>query len=187
MKNKYRAWVAGSPNMSATLNCDKGRFNFSASKADTSQIDNTDGVDVTLVLASQSESKNVMLSSTGHHHHSRGHANVMYYHNDDPLNCAITGEGDETDMHEIKVRHKHSGKVYTYKRSKGGFGKNCMVHDTSSGHFISFDTSKTSSVTCGSGDENFEVVGIEHKNRLSSCTSMSEAEEDDDNEDNQHD
>jgi len=186
-KNKYRAWVAGSPSMNATLNCDKGRFNFSASRADTSQIDNTDGVDVTLVLANQSESKNVMLNESGHHHYSRGHRNVMYYHNDAPLNCAITSEDDETDMHEFKVRHKHSGKIYTFKRSKDGFGKSCMVHDTNSGHYMSFDTSKTSSVTCGSGDANFEVVGIEHKNRNSSCTSLSEADEDDDNEDNQHD
>jgi hypothetical protein len=185
-KNKYRAWVGGSPNMRATLNCNKGRFNFSASKADTSQIDNSDGVDVTLVLGNQSESKNVMLSGTGHHYYSRGHGNVMYYHNDSPMNCAAVQEEDDTDMHEFKVRHKHSGRIYTYKRSKGGFGVNCMVHDANSGHYKLFNTSKTTSVTCGSGDDNFEVVGIEHKNRSSSCTSMSEVDEDDDIEDNQH-
>jgi len=184
--NRYRAWVGGSPNMHATLNCDKGRFSFSASKADTSQIDNSDGVDVTLVLGSQSSTKNVMLNSAGHHHSNRGQNNVLYYHNDSPVNCAV-GNDDDSHIHEFKVRHKLSGKIYTYKRSKGDFGKSCLVHDIGSGNYASFDTSKTTSVTCGSSDANFEVVGIEHKSRSLSCTSLSETEEDDDVEDNQND
>lgn len=185
--NKYRAWVAGTPSKYASLDCDKGRFSFSASKADTSQIDNSDGVDVTLVLGNQSSTKNVMLSGAGHHHYSRGQVNVLYFHNNSPMNCAVDNSEDDTDIHEFKVRHRHSGKIYTFKRSKGGFGRSCMVHDTNSGHYASFDTSKATSVTCGSGDSNFEVVGIEHKYGSSSCTSMTEEEEDDDVEDNNHD
>ena len=143
---------------------------------------------MTLVLGDQSSTKNVILSSTGHHHNSNGQVNVLYYHNDSPLSCAVdNGDDDDTDMHEFKVRHKHSGKIYTFKRSKGGFGKSCMVHDATSGHYASFDTSKTSSVTCGSSDDNFEVVGIEHKQGGYSCTSLTEEEEDDDVEDNQYD
>lgn len=183
--NKYRAWVGGSPSLRATLNCDKGRFSFSASKADTSQIDNSDGVDVTLVLGSQSSSKNVSLMSSGHHYY--GHNNVMYYHNSNPTSCAVDNGDDDSHMHEFKVRHKHSGRIYSFKRSRGGYGKTCMVYDANSGHYSSFDTSTTSSVTCGSGDSNFEVVGIEHKNNSMSCASLSEEEEDDDVESNEHD
>ncbi len=111
----------------------------------------------------------------------------MYYHNDNPVSCAIDTSEDETHMSELKIRHKLSGKIYTYKRSKGGFGKNCVVNDTSSGDYGIFDTSPTTTVTCGSGDANFEVVGIEHKNSSKSCTIMTEEGEDDDVEDNQND
>lgn len=185
--NKYRAWIAGSPSLDATLNCDKGRFNFSASRADTSQIDNSDGVDVTLVLGDTSASKNVVLQETGHHHWNRGHRNVLYYHNPNPTDCSATNEADDSDMHEVKIRHRWSGRIYTFKRAKGGYGKSCLVNDALSGHFAAFDTSKTTLVTCGSGDENFEVVGIEHSADGQSCTLLNEDEEDDDIEDNQHD
>ena len=185
--NKYRAWIGGSPSLDATLNCDKGRFSFSARRADTSQIDNSDGVDVTLVLGAQTSSKNVTLQSAGHHYWWRGHRNVMFYHNSNPENCAVDNGEDDSHMHEFKVRHKHSGKIYSYFRSRGGFGRSCMVHDTGSGNYAIFDTSPTSTVTCGSGDANFEVVGIEHKDGSKSCTDMSEEDEDDDVEDNQND
>lgn len=184
--NKYRAWVGGSPSLRGTLNCDKGRFNFSASRADTSQIDNSDGVDVTLVLGSQSSTKNVTLNTAGHHYYNFGHRNVMYYHNSNPTSCAVDG-GDESPMYEFKVRHKHSGRLYTFKRSRGGYGSSCLVNDSTSGDYSVFDTSATSTVTCGSGDSNFEVVGIEHENNALSCTSLTEAEEDDDVESNEHD
>jgi hypothetical protein len=183
--NKYRAWVNGSPNLEATLNCDRGRFSFQASKADTSQIDNSDGVDVTLVLGPVTHTKNVVLQETGHHHHRRGHNNVLYYHNSNPTSCATSGS-DDSDMHSVKCRHKHSGRIYTFKRSKGGYGHNLLVHDSMSGHFASFNTSKGSSMTCGSGDANFEVVSVEHNDGSKSCTLLDEVDEDDDIEDNQH-
>jgi len=185
--SKYRAWVAGSPTMNATLDCGKGRFHFSASKADTSQIDNSDGVDVTLVLGSQTSAKNVMLSATGHHYANKGHSNVLYYHNNTPISCAVDNGADDTHMSEIKIKHKMSGKVYSYFSSKGGFGKSCMVLDTGSGDYAVFDTSPTTIITCGSGDANFEVVGIEHKDSSKSCTNMTEEGEDDNVEDNQND
>jgi len=185
-KNKYRAWVAGSPSLDATLDCDKGRFNFSASKADTSQIDNSDGVDVTLTLGDSSGSKNVVLQATGHHHWSRGQNNVLYYHNDNPLDCSATPEVDESDIHEVKFRHRASGRIHTSTRAKGGYGASCLVSDSISGHFASFDTSKTTTLTCGSGDANFEVVSIEHSVASQSCTLLDEVAEDDDVEDNQY-
>ncbi|MFQ5642651.1 MAG: hypothetical protein ACE5FQ_03020 [Thiogranum sp.] len=185
--NKYRAWVAGSPTLDATLNCDKGRFSFSASKADTSQIDNSDGVDVTLVLGDSTASKNVVLQGTGHHHWSRGQNNVLYYHNDNPADCSAASGDDESDILELKIRHRASGRIHTFKRAKGGYGASCLVNDTVSGQFAAFDTSKTSALTCGSGDTNFEVVGIEHAYSGQSCTLLDEVEEDDDVEDNQYD
>jgi hypothetical protein len=184
---RYRAWIAGSPSLDATLDCDKGRFTFNASKADTSQIDNSDGVDVTLVLGDWDESKNVVLSETGHQHWNKGQNNVLYFHNDDAQNCAVDLGDDDTDMEEVKCRHRASGRIYTFKRSKGGYGKNMMVYDPTSGQFASFDTSKTSALTCGSGDANFEIVEIEHKLRAKSCTLLDEVAEDDDVEDNQYD
>jgi len=184
-KNKYRAWVAGSPSLDATLNCDKGRFNFSASRADTSQIDNSDGVDVTLILGDSSASMNVLLQATGHQHWRRGQNNVLYYHNDNPLDCSAAVADDESDIHELKIRHRASGRIHTYKRAKGGYGASCLVSDSISGQYASFDTSKTTALTCGSGDVNFEVVEIEHTYSSQSCTLLNEAEEDDDVEDNQ--
>ncbi len=184
--NKYRAWVAGSPTLDATLNCDKGKFSFNASKADTSQIDNSDGVDVTLVLGDSSATKNVVLQATGHHYANRGQNNVLYYHNDNPLDCSATPEDEESDIHELKVRHRMSGRTHTYKRSKGGYGMSCLVSDSVSGQFAAFDTSKTSTLTCGDGDTNFEVVSIEHSTASKSCTLLDEVEEDDDVEDNQY-
>jgi len=184
--NKYRAWVAGSPTLDATLNCDKGKFSFNASKADTSQIDNTDGVDVTLVLGDSSATKNVMLQAAGHHYSNRGQKNVLYYHNDNPLDCSATVEEEESDMHEVKFRHRSSGRIHTHKRSKGGYGMSCLVSDSVSGQYASFDTSKTSTLTCSDGDANFEVVSIEHSTSSKSCTLLDEVEEDDDVEDNQY-
>jgi len=185
-KNKYRAWVAGSPTLDATLNCDKGRFHFSASKADTSQIDNSDGVDVALLLGDSVGSKNVMLQATGHQHWRQGQNNVLYYHNDNPVDCSATVEADDSDILELKIRHRASGRIHTYKRAKGGYGATCLVNDSISGQFASFDTSRTSTLTCGSGDANFEIVGIEHTYSSQSCTLLDEAEEDDDVEDNQY-
>ncbi|HED17984.1 MAG TPA: hypothetical protein ENI74_00575 [Gammaproteobacteria bacterium] len=184
--NKYRAWVAGSPALDATLNCDRGKFSFSASKADTSQIDNSDGVDVTLVLGDSSATRNVVLQATGHYYSNRGQNNVLYYHNDNPLDCSATPGDDESDIHELKIRHRASGRIHTYKRSKGGYGMSCLVSDSISGQYASFDTSKTSTLTCGDGDANFEVVGIEHSTSSKSCTLLDEVEEDDDVEDNQY-
>ncbi len=185
--SKYRAWVAGSPMLHATLNCNKGKFSFNASRADTSQIDNADGVDVTLVLGDTSGSKNVVLQAAGHHYWNRGQNNVLYYHNDNPLDCSAAVEEDESHIHELKVRHRASGRIHSYKRSKGGYGVSCLVNDSVSGQYASFDTSKTSTLTCGDGDANFEVVGIEHTYAGQSCTLLDEAEEDDNVEDNQYD
>ncbi|NOX09135.1 MAG: hypothetical protein GXP22_06560 [Gammaproteobacteria bacterium] len=186
-KDKYRAWIGGSPHLAATLNCTKGKFSFIASRADNSQIDNSDGVDVTLVLGDVTATSNVVLQETGHHYWKKGHNNVSYYQNDTPLDCSTTAEAEESDMHEIKIRHKSSGKIYSFQRAKGGYGKSCLVYDATSGDYGSFDTSKLTTVTCGSSDANFEVVSIEHKYNNQSCTLLSEDEEDDDTEDNQND
>jgi len=185
--NKYRAWIGGSPSVYATLNCDKGRLSLQASKADVSQIDNSDGVDVTVELGTSVSTENVVLNESGHHWWNRGHSNVLYYKNRDAPFCGL--EPADTDYEEVKCRHKHTGKVFSFSKSKYNLGKYFSAMEPSSGHVAVFDTSVASNLTCGDQDANgnWEIVGVSHKDSVKDCTVLSEEEEDDDVEDNSHD
>lgn len=174
----YRAWIGGHPSVYAKLDCDKGKFSMNVSRADTSQIDNSDGVDVKLVLGDSVSEKNVTLNESNHRYHWRGHRNVAYYHNPNPVDCSV--EVDDTPVHKCKIRHKHSGKIFTFSKSKGHKGHKFFVHDAESGHYKEFDDSN---MNCGEGDSNFEVVSIDHEDDSKSCVTTSESDEADDTED----
>ena len=186
-KNKYRAWLGGSPSLHAVLDCDKGKFGFNASRADVSQVDNSDGVDVTLELGTQVTSANIALNESGHHWWNRGHNNVLFYKNRDATFCGV--EETETDYEEVKCRHKHTGKIFSFSKSKYNLGKSFSTHDSSTGHHAVFDTSKSSTLACGDEDENgnWTIVGVSHKDGGRDCTDLSEEDEDNDSEDNVHD
>jgi hypothetical protein len=185
--DKYRAWVGGSPTIYAVLNCADGEFSFSARRADVSQVDNSDGVDVTLELGTWSQSEVVSLANSGHHWWNWGHNNVLYYNNYDVEQCGLPD--DDTDHHEVKCRNKHSGKIFSFSKSRYNLGKSIFAHDANSGHSAVFDTSKNSTLTCGDEDAagNWEIVGVSHSDGNKDCTILSEEEEDDDVEDNVHD
>ena len=186
-KNKYRAWIGGKPSLYAVLNCDKGRFSVQASRTDVSQIDNSDGVDITLELGTSVSTENVVLNEVGHHWWNKGHNNVLYYKNSSAPFCGV--EESETDYEEVKCRHKGTGKIYSFSKSKYNLGKFFSATHTSTGHSAVFDTSKTSSLTCGDEDAsgNWEIVGVSHKDASRDCTDLTEEDEDEDVEDNSHD
>ncbi|MEE8059148.1 MAG: hypothetical protein V3T17_15120 [Pseudomonadales bacterium] len=185
--NKYRAGRIGTPATHAVLNCDEGTFRFSALQADVSQIDNSGGVDITLLLGGTlPAAENVVLNETGYWREDP--KKMLFYNNPDAANCGIS-DAKATNHHEVKCRHIPSGKIFTFSQSRYNLAQSIFVHDATTGHSAVFDTSMTSILSCGDqdADGNWEIVGISHKDGSKDCTTLTEEEEDNDKEDNAHD
>lgn len=171
--SKFTALVSGRPSVSAVLDCSAGKFSVVASRADVSQIDFDDGLDVGLVLGTWSKQMHVPLTAL---HTSNGYRLTWKYWNANPADCSnpdYEPPACETNWDSIKLKHVESGQYHVFD---GGFGSTINVTDTYSDNnhatcsaAATIDSSCTSPVTCGDVIGGFKVIKIDHKNDASSC------------------
>ena len=170
---KFRARISGRPSVSAVLDCAAGKFSVIANRADVSQIDFDDGLDVGLVLGTWSKQMNVPLTAL---HVNNGYRLTWKYWNSDPADCSnpdYEPPACETNWESVKFKHVESGRYHTFD---GGFGDSINVTDEYSDNdhatcsaAATIDSSCTTSVTCGDIIGGFKVIKIDHKNDSQSC------------------
>lgn len=170
---KFSAHISGRPSVSAVLDCSAGKFSILANRADVSQINFDDGLDVGLVLGSWSKQMNVPLTAL---HTSNGYNLTWKYWNPNPADCSnpdYEPPACETNWDSVKFKHVESGKYHTFD---GGFSSTINVTDEYSDNdnatcsaSATIDSSCTTAVTCGDVIGGFKVIKIDHKNDSSSC------------------
>lgn len=171
--SKFSARISGRPSVSAVLNCSEGTFSVVANRADVSQIDFDDGLDVGLVLGTWSKQMNVPLTEM---HSYNGYRLTWKYWNPAPADCSNADyepPACETNWDSVKFKHVESGRYHTFD---GGFGSSINVTDEYSDNdhatcsaSANIDSSCGTAVTCGDVIGGFKVIKIDHKNDSQSC------------------
>ncbi len=171
--SKFRARMSGRPSVSAVLDCAAGWMSIVANRADLSQIDFDDGLDVGLVLGNWSKQMNVPLTAI---HQHNGYKLTWKYWNPSPADCSnpdYEPPACVTNWESVKFKHVESGRFHTFD---GELGSTINVTDEYSDNdhatcsaAATIDSSCTTTVTCGDVIGGFKVVKIDHKDDSQSC------------------
>ena len=170
--SKFNAHISGRPSVSAVLDCSKGTFSLRAYRADISQVDFNDGVDVRLILGTWDKTMNAPVTP---HHTYNGYNLTWKYWNPAPADCSnpdYEPPACETQWESVKVKHLGSGDFFHFD---GNFGSEILLNHeyedegAACSAMASIDSSCGTSVTCGDIVGGFKVMRIEHKNDSLSC------------------
>jgi hypothetical protein len=144
-----------------------------ASRADISQIDFNDGVDVQLTLGDWVKSMNAPVTPL---HSVNGYNLTWKYWNPEPADCSnpdYEPPACETQWESVKFKHIESGNFFHFD---GGFGSEIVLEDeyvddsnATCSAMATVDSSCGTAVTCGDVIGGFKVMRIEHKDDTQSC------------------
>ncbi len=170
--SKFRAHLSGRPSVSAILNCSEGTFSLIAHRADISQVDFNDGVDVTLTLGDWVKTMNAPVTP---HQSYNGYNLTWKYWNPNPADCSnpdYEPPACETQWDSVKFKHIDSGEFFHFD---GNFGSEILLNHeyeddgASCSAAAAVDASCSTAVTCGDVIGGFKVIKIDHKDDSQSC------------------
>lgn len=171
--SRFDARISGRPTVKASLDCQEGWFSIYGHKADISQIDFSDGIDVTLVLGDWTKTMNAPVSPKKTY---GGYTLSWKYWNSDPADCSnpdYTPPACVTSWEAVKFKHIDSGEYFTFDSDMIG-SEILLSHDyvdngATCSAIATVDSSCSTAVTCGDVVNGYKVMRIDHKDDHQSC------------------
>lgn len=153
------------PFIKARIRFDKATWAIRVKKGDATLIDNSDGVDVALMIGNFESTENVMLSAHGHYNQAmkfERHPKVSCRHaTSDSSDDGVPGYNKLSCLSSMTVQHS-SGTMITKTRAAGLLvHPNTVYSEDATGDIGIFHTSCSQCLHCGDMNGNFTIVEID--------------------------
>ncbi len=147
----FHSASGATPSVAARLNFDKSQWEIDVTKGDATLIDNSDGVDIALVIDGYESTENVVLTPAG--------GNRLVFTRDPKVDCNVNDDGIKLSCIASLTLQHISGRIITKTTADGTlFHRDTVFTDDVTGDMAIVHTSCSECLHCGDVYGNFTIV-----------------------------